>query len=118
MSKAIAIVGSRRRATECDKDLLVDAFLAIREPSDRIVSGGCWLGADRFAEEIADEFGHVMTIYHADWDKYGKAAGPIRNTNIAGDCVVMLALPSRDRTGGTEDVMRKAMKLGVRVILL
>lgn len=111
MPKTIGIVGSRRRDTRQDYEILVRTFDSIYQIGDWVVSGGCWKGADRFAEMIADERRIPIMILNADWDKHGKAAGPIRNTDIAQWSSVLLAMVASDRTGGTEDTIRKTEKL-------
>lgn len=113
----IGIVGSRDRSDGADWIALTRAFDAIYRPGDRIVSGGCKLGADSFAEVIAAQRGLSILIHHANWDKLGNSAGPIRNTLIAEDCHILIALPSRKRKGGTDDTIAKATKLGKKIIL-
>ena len=46
------------------------------------VSGGC-RGADALGERYALENGYKIERYPADWEKYGKSAGPIRNKEMA-----------------------------------
>lgn len=46
-----------------------------------IVSGGA-NGADKLSERFAIENGYDMKIFYADWDKYGKGAGYIRNEEM------------------------------------
>ena len=46
------------------------------------VSGGC-RGADMLGERFAKENGFQIERYTADWDTYGKSAGPIRNKQMA-----------------------------------
>lgn len=118
MPKTIGIVGSRRRDTRQDYEILVRVFDSIYQIGDWIVSGGCWKGADRFAEMIADERHIPIIILNADWDKHGKAAGPIRNTDIAQWSSVLLAMVASDRTGGTEDTVRKMEQLQRSIKLL
>lgn len=48
-----------------------------------IVSGGCPKGPDRFAEEWASENRYTLKIFHADWQRHGRRAGPIRNKEMA-----------------------------------
>jgi predicted Rossmann fold nucleotide-binding protein DprA/Smf involved in DNA uptake len=57
---------------------------------DNIVSGGA-KGADTLAEQYADEFGINKIILPADWDKYGKRAGFIRNRDIWNNSDVVVA---------------------------
>src|SRR5258708_1678550 len=104
----IGIVGSRRRNTFADFELVEEAFRHIYEPGDHLVSGGCPQGADRFCEMIAIQLAHPgyyiaetlmklslierhqiikksgapITIHHAHWDRYGKSAGHFRNALI------------------------------------
>lgn len=40
-------------------------------------------GADNLGEIYARARGHEPTLMPADWDKYGSAAGPIRNAEMA-----------------------------------
>ena len=47
-----------------------------------IVSGGC-RGVDKAGEGYADFYSLPMKQFLAEWDKHGKAAGPIRNKQMA-----------------------------------
>lgn len=116
----IGIVGSRRRANRQDMEILKEKFFEIydRRRGDFIVSGGCPQGADYFAEKIAFAEEIPIRIYYAAWKVHGKGAGMIRNTWIARDADVLLALPAQNRTGGTEDTIHKAKEMGKKVILL
>ena len=63
-----------------DYDLLrsrLDRLTAYYE-NIRIVSGHA-RGVDTFAEQYAAEKGIPISVFPAEWAKYGKAAGPIRN---------------------------------------
>jgi len=73
-----------------------------------VVSGGA-KGPDTWAAEYADERGHEVVIYEAEWDKYGSGAGFRRNSLIAAhadSCLVFWDGESR----GTNDFIRKAFK--------
>lgn len=81
MQNRIIIAGSRdftdyRRAKE-KLDEIVPAY------SDaEIICGGC-RGADALGERYAKENGIPIVYFPADWDKHGRAAGPIRNREMA-----------------------------------
>lgn len=79
-----------------------------------IIAGGA-SGADSLAEDFAIDEDIPYHIYRADWEKYGRAAGPIRNQQMLDiekpSCVV--AFPGG---AGTEDMVRRAKKAGVQVI--
>jgi hypothetical protein len=108
--KKIGIVGSRRRNYFHDLDLVHGAFLEIYEKGDTLVSGGCPKGGDWFAEIIAKIYDIPITIYHPDWEKRGRGAGFVRNTDIAKDSDVLIACVAEDRKGGTEDTIKKFKK--------
>lgn len=52
------------------------------EDIDEIVSG-CCKGADKLGERFAELLNIKPTKFPADWDKYGKSAGIIRNRQMA-----------------------------------
>lgn len=121
--KTIGIIGSRRKNAQEDFNRLWNTFLTVYEPGDKIVSGGCPLGGDRFAELIAEKYNltldnGLLIIHYADWDQYGKQAGFIRNTYIAEDADIIIALVADDRKGGTEDTLKKAMKLHKQILII
>lgn len=108
--KKIGIIGSRRRDTEKDYQMVLNKFKELYQEGDIIISGGCYKGGDRFAEKIAKENTTPITIYYANWNKYGKGAGFLRNTDIARESDILIACVSQDRIGGTEDTIRKFLK--------
>ena len=119
MSKTIGIVGTRRRNSDLDLAKIVEAFLKEYKPDDEIVSGGCPRGGDRFAEIIARNNQVPIKIYYAEWTRKGRSAGFQRNGLIARDADVLIACVAPDRTGGTEDTIRKFTKLGkIRLIIV
>lgn len=122
----IGIVGSRRRDTKEDYDLVEAAFLAEwhileKRPGIVIVSGGCPKGGDKFAESIAAKYDFPIIIHYPDKSKLDpvKMSRNIRwayaeinyarNTIIAKDSDVLIACVSSDRKGGTEDTISKFM---------
>jgi hypothetical protein len=116
--KTIGIVGSRRRDTADDFNMCEKAFLEIYKEGDHLVSGGCSRGGDRFCEILAKKYQIPIKIHYAQWDKLGKKAGMIRNTDIAKDCDILMAVVAEDRTGGAEDTVRKATTFGKEIILV
>lgn len=108
----IGIVGSRRRNSNNDKELIKQELLKILSeyPNSKICSGGATRGGDKFAEELASEYKLETLIYKADWNKNGKIAGFMRNTTIAAESDILIACVHESRTGGTEDTIRKFQK--------
>ena len=106
----IGIIGSRRRDSSWDYDLVENRFLLIYKEGDVIVSGGCKKGGDRFAEIIARKYGLTIIIHYPNWTKYGRGAGFVRNTPIAENSDKLIACAAKDRKGGTEDTIKKFSK--------
>lgn len=109
-AKVIGIIGSRRRNSNEDFSAIHTRFLEIYNPGDIIVSGGCPKGGDRFAETIADLYNIPIMIFRANWNRFGRGAGFVRNTDIARESCELIACVTADRTGGTEDTVKKFLK--------
>ena len=81
-----AIVGCRSFGNYNIMKSYMDEFTDI----DEIISGGA-RGTDTMAEIYAKEKGIKLTIFPADWKKFGKSAGFIRNKDIIDNCDVCVA---------------------------
>ena len=84
------------------------------DPISRIIQGGA-LGADRFAADWARCAGVRVEEYKADWERHGKAAGPIRNGQMIRDGRphLVLAFPGG---AGTANMIKQAKAAGIEVI--
>lgn len=61
-----------------------DRFLAQKHQThDIVIVSGTARGADQLGERYAHERGYAVEKYPADWNRDGKAAGPIRNAQMA-----------------------------------
>jgi len=127
--KVIGIVGSRRRNTPQDKLALLEEFKKIYENGDKICSGGCKQGGDRFAEEIAKTLGLTeenggLIIHRPRKVPKGSPywvhveAFHDRNSLIAEECDILLAVVADDRKGGADNTVTKAKKFKREVILV
>lgn len=67
----------------CDNNLLFQTLDGILSNFDdvEIISGHA-TGADKIGEEYAKSRGLKCAVFKAEWDKYGRAAGPIRNKQM------------------------------------
>lgn len=78
-----------------------------------IVSGGA-SGADALGERYAAEMGYPLKRFPADWNTHGKAAGPIRNKQMAEYANGLIAFwDSSSR--GTKHMIETAKKNGLKV---
>lgn len=113
----ILVAGSR---TWTFKDWIADELdsvvyaAGIKNPADvTLVSGACPRGADRIAEEHATMRGWTVERYPADWTRYGRRAGFVRNqamVDLGADvCVIFV----RDGSAGATHTGRAAEKAGI-----
>lgn len=72
-------------------------------------------GADRLARDWARSRGVPIAAFPADWKKYPKFAGPIRNRKmlVVGKPELVVAFVGGR---GTQDMVRQARRAGVEVI--
>ncbi|SDM19742.1 DUF2493 domain-containing protein [Halarsenatibacter silvermanii] len=77
---------------------------------DKIVSGGA-KGTDKMAERYAVENGIEFEEFLPEWNKYGKAAGPIRNIKIVAASEIILAFHD-GKSRGTQSTIDIAYKAG------
>lgn len=79
-----------------------------------ILSGAC-RGVDRLGERWARYKDIHIERYPADWDKYGKAAGPIRNQQMVdlADALIVIRFPE---SRGSKDILNRAKKKGIPVV--
>jgi len=111
----VGIIGSRRRNEQSDKQLIENELIKLIKKygieNITICSGGCPKGGDRFAEILARQFKIPIILHKADWNGKGRAAGFIRNTDIAKDSDILISCVALDRKGGTEDTIKKFKKM-------
>ncbi len=81
-----------------------------KEYTPIFVSGGC-RGADKLGERYAKENGYKIEYYHAEWNKYGKSAGPKRNREMAKAADAVICFWDGE-SKGTKSMIEYATKLG------
>jgi len=85
-----------------------------------IIHGGC-KGADSIAGYLATQLGFQVRVFKADWNKYGKAAGPIRNKQMLDEGqpnVVVAFHDALENSKGTLDMVSRARKSEINVIVI
>jgi len=85
-----------------------------------IIEGECD-GADKLAKKAAVECDIPCRSYPADWDKYGNAAGPIRNQQMLDSehPEMVIAFHSNIEYGkGTKDMVNRAQKHGIETYII
>lgn len=104
------IAGSRNIA---DYEMLLEAVKASGFILSEIVSGHA-CGVDALGERYAKENNLPLKIFPAEWDLYGKSAGPRRNRLMAEYAQALIAI-QMDNSRGTENMIREARGAGLKV---
>lgn len=81
---------------------------------DIIVISGCANGADRCGESTAEYYGWDVIKFPAEWDKYGNAAGHLRNKEMAENGTHLIAFWDGE-SRGTLNMIETATNLDLVV---
>lgn len=119
------IIAGSRNFYDYDKveDAVVSYFMShgILKENVEIISGGA-RGADSLGEQLANSYELKLTIFPAQWDTYGKAAGMIRNQEMAdyaikdSDKAILFAFWD-GKSRGTKGMINIAKRCGMEVII-
>lgn len=118
----LLIYGSRTWAPSIfEIQAAVTEFLAPRLtdvlPPIVVISGNA-RGADRAGEEWARAGTHGLERFPADWNRYGKAAGPRRNAEMALECTHAIGFRDDGESRGTDDMTGRLKARGVPHLVL
>lgn len=109
----VAVTGGR---TYSDRKNIFRVLDLIHEktPVELLVHGACD-GADMVAQEWAMGRGVEVKAYRADWEKHGRAAGPIRNQRMLEEArpQILVVFPG---ARGTLDCATRARHLKIRIV--
>ena len=106
----IAIVGGRDFSDYTLLKESLSAYISIYSGiPDNIVSGGA-KGADTLAAQFAAEMDIPLLVFKPDYQKYGRGATLVRNTQIIENADVVFAFWD-GQSKGTKDSITKAKKL-------
>lgn len=102
---------------------------AVKREILEIRNDGYWIillhggarGADTLAGVIAADFDIDVVVFQAEWGRYGKSAGPIRNQRMLdeGKPDMVLAFTTHlETSNGTRDMVMRANKAGIEVRII
>lgn len=115
-SMRILVCGDRNWT---DKNLILDRLKEY--PKDVVIIEGEARGADSLARKAAEELGLEVLAFPAQWAKFGRAAGPIRNTQMLDEGKPDEVLAFHDHivdSLGTANMLKQARRRGIRVSLI
>lgn len=116
----VGIIGARSRNDDCDKAKIRTTLLNILQQNviETIISGGAKRGGDRFAEELAKEFGLLTQIFYPK--TYTTSGYLTRNVLIAKHSNILIACTDhnydlldkimKSKTGGTNFTVKEFLK--------
>ncbi len=98
-------------------DERVGEILCATQPRDiEIISGGA-KGVDTMARNLATNHRIKCTVMPADWDTHGKAAGPIRNRQMAEYGTHLIAFWD-GKSRGTKNMIEEATSRGLKIRII
>ncbi len=106
----VIIAGSR---TISDRESVEAAIKASGFEITEVVCGMA-RGVDTEGFNWAKDNNIPVKEFHADWEKYGRAAGPIRNKQMAeyADALIAIMAPN---SKGTKNMIETAIKRGLKL---
>lgn len=94
-------------------------------PADTMVIHGAARGADILGKFVAEKIGLKVINdgkgFPADWRRYGRAAGPIRNQQMIDEGKPDLVLAFHENINesvGTKDMVSRARRVGLKVMII
>lgn len=102
----LIIAGGRKYEFSLDDLDMLDRIIDSHGVSE-VVSGKC-SGADRQGELWAEFRAIPVKLFPADWDKFPRAAGPIRNKEMAEYADAVALFPGGAGTGSMHNEAKKA----------
>lgn len=110
----ILICGSRT----FDDKAAIQAVLSMYDPAEDIIIEGAAPGADTLAFQVGRQLGFSVHVYPAQWNKYGKRAGYLRNKQmlVEGRPDIVHAFPLGE-SKGTRMMIKLAQEAGVEVVV-
>ena len=82
-----------------------------------IVSGAHYKGADKLGEQYAKERNYQLAKFPANWNTYGRAAGPKRNKQMANYADVLIAFWD-GKSKGTSNMINEAKRANLSVTII
>ena len=108
--KRVVIAGCRNYNNYEEAKEYIDFCLSdIQKKNDIVIISGNARGADAIGEQYAKENGFNIEKYPADWVKYGRSAGPIRNRQMAEICDCVICFWD-EKSRGTKSMIELARK--------
>jgi len=110
------IIAGSRTFTDFKKLCEVCDQLLQDQTDVEIVSGAYYKGADLLGEKYATEKGFPIKQFPADWKRFGRAAGPKRNEQMANYADALIAFWD-GKSKGTKHMFEIAKTRGLTITI-
>lgn len=116
--KNIVIAGSRYFENYNKAEKFISDCLELENINEPILflTGGC-RGADSLGEKYALDHGFELKIIKAEWKRFGKPAGPIRNKKLAKEGDIFICFWNKS-SRGTKSLIDYALELNKTVYIM
>lgn len=113
----VLITGGRDWTDDFPIDAIIAGLLSMAGPGPLILLHGTARGADSIADQWKFSAEVDVRPFPADWDKYRKAAGPIRNRQMLDEQpdLVVAFHDHLESSKGTKDCVEEAARRGIPV---
>ena len=91
----------------------LDSLLRAKDPKDIVIVSGGAQGADKLGERYAEKRGLRVEVYEAEWNRFGKRAGYLRNSQMADNADGLVAF--WNGSAGTKNMIDIATEQGLVV---
>lgn len=115
-SKTIIVVSGDRNWTDISR---VEKTLKRFDAKSCVLIHGDCRGLDKMAGSVAAKLGFEVRTFPAQWDIYGRAAGPIRNVEMLKQKpnVIIIFHDNLEKSVGTKSFVKSAIKMGLLPIM-
>lgn len=104
-----------------DRALIARRLFALKEKFPGIIiCHGAACGADTLAGQEATRLGIPVTVFPAQWEKYGRGAGPIRNSQMLDEFkpdLVEAFHNNIEQSKGTKNMVTQARARGITAVV-
>ena len=110
------IIAGSRSITKTPDELHLIIETLFGDMVSEVISGTS-RGVDQSGEAYAEKYCIPLVKMPADWDRYGKRAGPIRNRNMATYADAVLVLYD-GKSKGSRSMITEALNAGIKLYVL
>jgi len=108
------IIAGSRNFTDYKKLCEVCDHILQDQTDIEIVSGAYYKGADKLGEQYAIERGYKIRQFPSNWKRFGRAAGPKRNEQMANYADALIAFWD-GKSKGTKHMIELAKSKGLKI---